>query len=235
MTFSARVLPWAVAMALLPFSALAQEPGFFAGLTPSVGMAHGSSGTTDGGGFGGGGTVENVKFGTTAGIGAHAGYQFDRHLSGFLSYQYVRGDVDWDTNFPQFGQTTNFSGTATSNAILVNAAYDWLPSDTTTIRATAGLGVAFNTLSGVTERYEGAFVSDVESHTKTNPIAQIGLAIQHNITPNTTVGLAATVAYTGGFETGATRTGNLGQTPINPYEIDNVWRASLGVSLETRF
>ena len=130
------------AAALLPLSAIAQEPGFFAGLDASVGTAHGSSGTTNGGGFGGGGVVQNVKFGTTAGIELHAGYQFDRHISGCLSYQYARGDVDWDANFPRFGITTNFSGTATTNAFLVNVAYDWLPSDTTTIRATAGVGVA---------------------------------------------------------------------------------------------
>src|SRR5690606_27840908 len=108
----------AMVVAALPISAFAQGPGFFAGLGASAGIAHGSSGTKNGGGFGGGGVVENVKFGTTAGIGAHVGYRFDNRLSGFVSYQYVRGDVDWDANFPRFGQTINFSGTASSNAIL---------------------------------------------------------------------------------------------------------------------
>ncbi|MGB3276221.1 MAG: autotransporter domain-containing protein [Castellaniella sp.] len=216
-------------------AANAQEPGFFIGLDTSIGIAHGASGTDNGGGFGGGGIVENVKFGTTTGIGVHAGYKFDRHLSGFLSYQHVRGNIDWDARFPQFAQTTNFSGTATSNAILVNVAYDWLPSDATTIRATAGVGATFNKLSGVTEKFGGAFVSDVEDHTETSPIAQIGASIQHYITPKTALGLNATVAYTGGFRTGSTRTGNLGRTDINPYKIDNVWRASLGVYLQTRF
>src|SRR5690606_6034108 len=99
--------------------------------------AHGSSGTDNAGGFGGGGVVENVKFGTATGIGFHAGYQFDRHVSGFFSYHYERGNVDWDSHFPRIGQTTNFSGTAVSNLLLANVAYDWLPSDTTTITATA--------------------------------------------------------------------------------------------------
>lgn len=236
MTIRCSILMLSVAAtALLPISAIAQEPGFFAGLDASAGMARGSSDTRDGGGFGGGGIVENVKFGTTTGIGFHAGYKFDRHISGFLSYQYVQGDIDWDTNFPRFGQTTNFSGTAISNTLLVNVAYDWLPSDTTTIRATAGLGVSINKLSDITERYEGAFVADIKSHSKSSPIAQIGASIQRHITPKTMLGLNATVAYTGGFETGTTRTGNLGRTEINPYEIDRVWRASLGVSLQTRF
>lgn len=223
------------AAAALSMAASAQEPGFFVGLDTSVGIAQGSSSTKNGGGFGGGGVVENIKFGTTTGIGVHAGYKFDHHLSGFLSYQHVQGDIDWDARFPQFAQTTNFSGTATSNAILVNVAYDWLPSDTTTIRATAGVGATFNKLSGVTERFEGTFVSDVEDHTETSPIAQIGASIQHYVTPKTALGLNATVSYTGGFKTGATRSGNLGRTEINPYEIDSVWRASLGVSLQTRF
>ena len=224
-----------LATALLPLSSIAQEPGFFAGLDASAGMAHGSSGTDNGGGFGGGGVVDKVKFGTTAGFGLHAGYQFDRHLSGFLSYQYVRGNVSWDARFPPPDSTTNFSGTAVTHAVLLNVGYDWLPADATTIRATAGLGLAFNTLSDVTEKYHGVFAADLEDHTSTNPIAQIGASIRHAVTPKTTLGLSATVAYTGGFKTGNTRDGNLGRTVINPYEIDDVWRASLGVSLETRF
>ncbi|MGB7483354.1 MAG: hypothetical protein WA909_06750 [Castellaniella sp.] len=215
--------------------AVAQDSGFFAGLDASAGMAHGSSGTKNGGGFGGGGVVKRVRFGTTAGIGAHAGYRFDRHLSGFLSYQHVRGDVSWDAHFSQLGQTTNFSGTAISNAVLLNMAYDWLPSDTTTIRGTVGIGATFNKLSGITEKFEGAFVAEVENHTRTSPIVQIGASIQHHLTPKTTLGLNAAVSYTGGFKTGPTRTGNLGKTDINPYEIDDVWRAGLGVSVQTRF
>lgn len=234
------IVSLAACIAAFPVLAYAQGTaphgsGFFAGLDTSVGMAHGSSGTKNAGGFGGGGVVQNITFGTTTGIGVHAGYRFDRHLSGFLSYQHVRGDVDWDAHFPRFAQTSNFSGTATSNAILVNVAYDWLPSDDTAIKATAGVGAVFNTLSGVTERFEGAFASNVEDHTQTNPIAQIGASIQHYITPKTALGLHATVSYVGGFKTGATRTGNLGRTEINPYEIDSVWRTGLGVSLQARF
>ena len=97
-----------VVLIILPTMAQAQAPGFFAGLDTSVCIAHGSSDTSDGGGFGGGGIVKDVKFGNTAGIGAHAGYQFDRNLSGFVSSQHVRGDIDWAAEFPSFGQKLGF-------------------------------------------------------------------------------------------------------------------------------
>jgi len=230
------LLSLVTAMAVLPMPAFAQEPGFFAGLDAAGGMARGSSGTRDGGGFGGGGIVKNVTFGTTAGIGAHIGYQFDRELSGFVSYQYVRGDVDWDAVFPHLGQTLNFSGTASSNAVLINVAYAWSPSDTTTVRASAGAGVTFNTLSGVTETTQaGVFVSDLEDHTQASPMVRIGAAIEHRLSRNTLLGLNASIAYAGDFSTGNTRTGNLGRTSMHPYEIDDVWRASLGVSMQARF
>lgn len=227
------VIPLAACIILFPTMAMAHERGFFAGLDPSVGMARGSSGTKNGGGFGGGGVVKDVEFRNTVGIGVHAGYQFDRARSAFVSYQYVRGDIDWAVNFP--GQTTDFSGTATSNAILLNLAYDWYTSDATTIKASAGAGATFNTLSRLTETWGGVFVSNPERHTKVSPMAQLGAFMQHYLSPNAVVGLNAIVAYTGGFRTGNTRTGNLGKTEINPYKIDDVWRASLGVSLQIRF
>src|SRR3546814_6506974 len=110
-----------------------------------------------------------------------------------------------DTLFPY---TTLFRS-AISNAILVNAAYDWFPSDATTIRATAGIGFTFNTLSDVTERFNGAFAADLENHIKNSPIVQIGDTIQHQFTPRTALGLSAAIAYTGGYRTGSSRTGTL--------------------------
>jgi len=43
------------------------------------------------------------------------------------------------------------------------------------------------------------------------------------------------LAYSGRFETGKTRSGNLGITDINPYEIKDAWRANLGASLSFEF
>ena len=50
-----------------------------------------------------------------------------------------------------------------------------------------------------------------------------------------TLGLDASIAYYGGFETGNNRSGNLGITSINPYRIDDVWRANLGGSFRFKF
>jgi hypothetical protein len=228
----------AAALLLVPASAFADEAGFFAGLDATGGIAFGSSSTTDGGApFAGGGVVENVKFKTTAGIGGHAGYRFDSPLSAFVSYQYLEGRVNWDARYPLFGVASNFQGTAVSHVLMGNLAYDFSLSDTTSFRTTAGLGLSFNTLSSVAEADEGTglFLANLAEKTRINPTAQVGAGIRHKLTDSITWGLSTSVSYSGGFETGTTRSGNLGVTPINPYKIDDVWRATLGTSISFRF
>jgi len=222
----------------LSASAQAQDGGFFAGLDVSGGLAFGSSSTRNGGAaFAGGGIVNDVKFGDTLGIGGHIGYRFDTSRSAFISYQYIRGDVSWGADFPAAGAASGFNGNAISNVVMGNLAYDWALSDATSIRISAGLGVSINALSGVveTDRPTGLFLADVAGHTRINPAAQIGAGIRQRIAPNATLGLDAAISYTGGFETGDTRSGNLGVTSITPYKIDDVWRASLQASLRFDF
>jgi hypothetical protein len=228
----------ALAVIAFPVSALAAEQGFFAGLDASAGAAFGSSKTTNGGApSAGGGVVGSVKFGTTWGGGGHVGYQFDPAMSAFISYQSIWGDVRWNANYPSVGASSKFDGVAISNVILGNVAYEFPLSAATTLKTTAGLGIAFNTLSNVTEtdRPTGVFLSELESHTRIGPAAQVGLGLRHKIAPNTVVGLDGLIAYAGGFETGNTRSGNLGVTGINPYRIDDVWRASISASIKASF
>ncbi|MFC6448145.1 outer membrane beta-barrel protein [Shinella zoogloeoides] len=237
MTYRALVSA-AATLLLAPVSAFADEAGFFAGLDAAGGIAFGSSDTTDGGAaFAGGGVVENVKLGKAAGIGGHAGYRFDSPLSAFVSYQYVRGDVSWDARYPLFGIASNFEGTAVSHVLMGNLAYDFALSDATSLRTTAGLGLSFNTLSSVVEADAGTglFLADLAEKTKVSPAAQVGAGIQHKLTDSITWGLSTSVSYSGSFETGTTRNGNLGVTPINPYKIDDVWRVNLGTSIRFRF
>lgn len=226
------------AMVFLPAPAVAQDTGFFAGLDVSGGLAFGSSSTRNGGAaVAGGGIVNSVKFDDTFGIGGHIGYRFDPSRSAFISYQHIRGDVSWGANFPSFGVASDFKGDAISNVIMGNLAYDWALSGMTSIQFGAGLGVSINSLSNVVETDQGTglFLADVAGHTRISPAAQLSLGIQQKITPNATLGLNAAVGYTGGFETGETRNGNLGVTSITPYKIDNVWRASLQASVRFEF
>jgi hypothetical protein len=218
-------------------TAFAQESGFFAGVDVSGGTAQGSSSTRDGGApFAGGGIVKNLRLGNTVGFGGHAGYRFS-DLSVFVSYQHVRGSVSWDADFPAIGATSNYAGFAVTDAVLANVAYDWPLTHALTFRTSAGLGVAFNTLSGVAENDQGsgAFLSNVGNHTQVSPAAQVGVGFRYKLMPRMELGLDAAVAYTGGFRTGDTRTGNLGVTQIVPYKIDNVWRPSLWASLQYKF
>jgi hypothetical protein len=201
-------------------------------------MATGSSNTSNGGApFAGGGVVNDLRFGDTTGIGGHIGYRVDPALSAFISYQHIRGDIEWNANFPLVGASSDYEGSAISDAIMGNVAYELPLSDVISVRATAGLGITFNTLSGIveTDKATGIFLADVANHTKIAPIAQIGTGIRYKITPNVALGLDASFAYSGGFETGDTRTGNLGVTDINPYKINDVWRANLGVSIGLEF
>ncbi len=219
-------------------TALADDAGFFAGLDGSGGRAWGSSSTTDGGAsFAGGGVVDNVEFGRTTGIGGHIGYKFSTPLSASISYQHIQGDVGWDAHFPLFGIASGFSGKTVSHTVMANLAYDFDLSAATAFRAAAGLGLSFNELSGVveTDKGTGLFLADVADRTRMSPAAQIGAGIQHKLTPDVTVGLDTSIAYSGGFETGSTRSGNLGVTSITPYKIDDVWRANIGASIRLRF
>jgi len=227
-----------IAGSLVPAAALAGDNRVFVGLDLSGGKAFGSSQTTDGGAsWAGGGVVKNVKFGNTVGIGGHAGYRFDPAFSGFVSYQHVGGGVSWNADFPLFGVASAFKGTAISHIFMGNLAYDLALSDTTSLRASAGAGFSLNAFSKIVETDVGTgfFLSDVEDHTKVNAAAQIGAGFEHRITEHLALGLDATVSYTGGFETGATRSGNLGVTPITPYKIDDVWRAGLKASVRFEF
>jgi hypothetical protein len=223
---------------LFPVPALAEDSGFFAGLDVSGGLASGSSSTRNGGAaFAGGGVVGNVKFDGTIGVGGHVGYRFDPSVSAFISYQYIRGGVSWDAKFPLIGAASDFDGDAISNVIMGNVAYDWALSDATSIGVSTGIGLSFNSLSDVveTDKATGLFLADVEDHTEISPAAQIGVSLQHRIAPNAVLALNAAVSYVGDFETGDTRSGNLGVTPITPYGIDDVWRANLGASLNFAF
>lgn len=232
-----------IAALLVPVSAFAEDvqvegTGFFTGLDLSAGMAFGSSRTKDGGAsWAGGGVVDNVKFGGTIGVGGHVGYRFNTALSGFISYQYVQGDVSWDAMFPLIGAASDFKGAAFSNVIMANLVNDFALSDTTSIRGSIGVGLAFNSLSDITETDAGSglFLSDVRDHTEMSPAAQIGAGLWHKVASNAVFGLGASVSYTGGFETGDTRSGNLGVTPITPYKIDDVWRTNLSASIRFRF
>lgn len=145
--------------------------------------------------------------------------------------------MSWDATFPLLGVASDFKGTAISDVVMGNLAYDLALSEATSIRANAGLGLSFNSLSRVVETDVGTgqFLSDVADHTRISPAAQIGAGIQQKVTSNAVLSLNASVGYTGGFETGDTRSGNLGVTSITPYKIDHVWRTGLGASIRFEF
>jgi len=228
-------------MTAFPTIAIADERDFFAGIDVLGARAFGSSKTRNGGGvlplFKGDGVVSHVRFGEMIGVGGHVGYRFNPSWSAIISYQHFRGDVSWDAIYPTHGGGSGFDGNTTSDVIMGNIAYTHPLSDATSVSVKAGLGIAFNRLSGLaeTDKATGLFVSNVAGHTKASPTAQIGLRLQHKITSRATLGLDAAFSYAGGFETGDTRKGNLGVTSINSYKIDNVWRGSLGASLRIEF
>jgi len=225
----------------LPAAGMAEERDFFVGLDISGGLAFGSSSTTDGGGvlpyFNGEGVVGNVRFGETIGIGGHAGYRFDPSWSAIVSYQHIRGSIGWDAVFPTFGGASGFDGNAASDTVMGHVAYQRPLTGATTLGLRAGLGVGFNRLSGIveTDKASGNFVSDVAGKTSVSPVAQVGAGLRHSLGASAMIGLDASLAYAGAFETGNTRHGNMGVTSINPYRIDNVWRTSLGASFRLAF
>ena len=227
-----------LAALLAPASASAGETGFFLGPDLSGGLAFGSSSTTNGGSaWAGGGIVSNVGFGTTVGIGGHAGYRFGPALSAFVSYEHAWGDVSWNATFPMMGVASLFKGAAISDVVMGNIAYDLVLSDRTTLRAGFGAGLSFNSLAGVVETdvASGGLVARLADHTRTSPAVRIGAGIEHRVGARTVLGLNTAVSYVGGFETGNTRSAGGAAMPIGPYRIDDVWRASLGASMRFEF
>lgn len=230
-----------ILVAALPIATQAQDREFFVGVDVLGGVTSGSSDTRDGGGilplFEGDGVVDHVRFEKTIGMGGHIGYRFKPSWAAIISYQHLRDEVSWDATFPTNGGGSGFDGMATSDAIMGHIAYTRPLSDATSASVRVGVGVAFNGLSDLveTDKVTGMFVSDVAKHTKVSPTVPIGLGIQRRLTSSMSIGLDAAYAYAGGFATGDTRTGNLGVTSINPYEINSAWRGTLGASLRVMF
>lgn len=225
-------------LAALLLGAPAQAEGVFAGLDLSTGVVAGSSSTMNGGGaIGGGGAVYDVGFGQGFGIGGHLGYRFDPAFSVSLSYEHMRAGVSWNVDYALVGTDSAFAGVAAANLLMGNAAYTHALTDTVAIELRGGLGLAINTLADVveTEFPTGAFLADLEPGAKFSPAAQIGLGLSQQIAPNIRLALTTSATYIGGFATGDTRTGNLGVTPITPYELDHVWGASVEASLRVDF
>jgi hypothetical protein len=219
-------------------AALAAQSNFFIGLDISLESLHGSSSTVDGGAvFAGGGVVTGVKFDEAVAIGGHVGYRIDPAVSVFLSYQHSRSDLAWRANYPAFQVSSDFAGSAISNAVMANLAYDIPLSNALAAKLSAGGGLAFNKLARIveTDHGTGIFLADVAGNTRTTPIARAGAGLRYRVAPSMALGLDGSFAYAGGFATGDTRSGNLGVTAINPYRIDDVWRTNIGASVTFDF
>lgn len=227
-----------VAACLASSPALAGDAGFFADLELLSGAASGSSNTTDGGAsWAGGGVVDNVRFGTAWGVGGHLGYHFDSNLSMRLGYRHLQGGMSWDATYPAYSIMSLFKGNAASDIVLTSLAHEFVLSEKTSFEASAGAGIAINSLSDILEMDQAS--SDIyaylKDHTRLSPAAEIGASIRHQITANVSLGLSGSVIYSGGFETGTSRSVSNVDEPITPYRIDDVWRANLGVSARMSF
>ena len=212
--------------------------GYFAGVDLSMGLAGGTSSTTNGGAaFAGGGTVYDLRFGQSFSVGGHVGYRFDPAFSVSLSYEHIRTAVSWNVDYPLVPGDSAFRGVAASNLLMGNAAYTHALTETTAIELRGGLGLAINTLSDVVESQipTGTFLADLTQGTRFSPAAQRGIGLSQQLAPNVRLALGTSATYIGGFATGNTRTGNLGVTAITPYEIDHVWRANVGATLRIDF
>lgn len=225
------------AAACLAASSAAAE-GFFAGLDISGGTAFGKADGKDGGApWAGGSEVTGLRFGPAIGVGGYAGYRINSAFALSASYQHLRGSIGWEAEFPRFGVTSIYAGTAATDLILGHASYHIPLGNRSAVELKAGAGLAINTLSSVaeTDKGTGIFLADVENGSRTNAAGQLGVGLSHHFTSKVALGLSATASYVGGFETGDSRSGNLGVTPIVPYRIDDVWRINLGGTLRVRF
>lgn len=230
-------MPVQCRLALSSSAAVAED--FFAGLDVSWGKVSGGSRTTNGGGaIGGGGTVYDLAFRQSLGVGMHAGYRLDHAFSASVSYEYIQTGVSWKASYvdPLAGDGA-FDGSAVSNLLMANATFRHPISDSTSFELRGGLGAAINVLANVVETdiTSGALVSNVGQGVSVSPAARLGVGLSHEIAPHALLALNTSATYLGGFTTGETRFGNLGTTAITPYTIENAWRAEISASLRVGF
>lgn len=216
-------------------AAAASGSPFFVGMEFSIGPTSGSSSETNGGApWAGGGVVSDVQVGSSTMLGGHVGYRFNPNWAVSVGYQRSKADIRWNADFPNIWFKSHYAGSAISNQLIGNLLYAIPLSDpAATIHLSAGGGLAFNKLSNIVESTleTGVFLSDVADNSQTAPVGQLGAGLSYRLSPKVVLGLNGKLSYVGKFETGNTRSGNLGVTDINPYRIDNMWRKSIGVTL----
>ena len=219
-------------------TAHAEETKWFAGAQGGVVWLQASSDTTNGGAApGGGGTVVNEDFDTGSSVGVFIGHPYNDHWSVALSYDHISADVGFDATFP-LSATTRFAGTANSDLVLLNGIYTTPWGDAGTrwgFTASAGLGVAFNSLSDVTEDFPpfngvpDRFLADGD---ETQFAARGTLGATYALDECWSLHAEGSVFTLGSFSTGSSR--NAPVQAITPYEID-AWGYGLSAGIVARF
>lgn len=147
-----RILLQVACWLAVPGVALAQDTGFFVGIDAIGSVGHGTPTTTTAGAYaGGGGSLSDIRFGSALNLGGHVGYRFEGPLSVSISYQHLASSIAWTTHFKKYNDTTFMEGTAQSDVVLFNLGLDLLSSESTTIGASVGLGLAHNQLFEIAE------------------------------------------------------------------------------------
>ncbi|MEQ1755525.1 MAG: outer membrane beta-barrel protein [Micropepsaceae bacterium] len=229
-----------VSLAAVAFSATANAEGtnWYAGIQGGVVWLQASSDTTNGGAaFGGGGTVHNEDFDTGTSVGVFLGHRYSDNWSLALSYDHVSADVSYDVSYV-FAAPSRFEGTADSDLVLLNAIYSTPWGDAGTrwgFTASAGLGVAFNSLNDVTEDFTvfngvaDRFLADGD---ETQFAARGTLGATYALDECWALHAEGSVFTLGTFSTGSSRTAPLDL--ITPYEID-AWGYGLSAGVVARF
>lgn len=201
------------------------ESKFFVGINTGVSYRQGGSNTTDGGGaLGGGGTVTDLRFSNGNTMGGQIGYQFSPNFLTFLSYDFIRGDVRWNSDFAAPGVLDSlYKAKAKSDVVMINVGYTKELNDSTNVIMNLGAGIANNSLNDIVESAAGISAT-INSGTKKSFAARAGIALEHNVYKNFQIGLGVNIDYYGDFTTSKTRNLSGGGTDtIGVYELHKVW------------
>jgi hypothetical protein len=219
-------------------TANAASSDWFAGAQAGAVWLQGSSDTINGGtAAGGGGTVSNENFDSGTSYGVFIGRNCNKNWSIALSYDRISADLTFDASYP-FSVPSRFSGTADSDLVLLNAIYvtPWGSEGTRWgFTASAGAGVAFNSLNGVTE--DGAPFNGVADKTladgdDTNFAARGTIGATYALDETWALHAEGSVFTLGSFSTGNSRTAPA--EAITPYEVD-AWGYGISAGIVARF
>lgn len=215
---------------------------FYVGLDGGWAIGLGDADRISGVGAGVNGFAYNAHAHSGYHVGANLGYRWNCLLRTDLSYTYLKpNSYHWRLDAPGAEQNIRFKAHLHSHLVLLNtylhlnALYCFLPCLDPYI--TGGVGVATNRLDDISETLNsGAFVGRIQSFTKTNFGARVGIGAMKYFCRSWIVDFGFNANYIGRVDSNNIRNNaNGGVSTLGAYRFENNWIGTFYLGLKYAF